>query len=651
MNIIFSGKKHKKPFEKAVAQVPQWSLYSIDEYKKLLLKDPSYSVLVFDTDNKEKTDIASELFKNQKNGLVASLYILSGSERPPDNYDELVDYISAPVTPWQIGLVLNRLNTILKSKKYIDVLEGKLSLQNQELYELNQIGIALSSERDPEKLLQLILQKAREITSADAGSIYLLEKNEDEKADEDDFWKDKQLRFKLAHNESVESSYNEFVMPVQKKSMAGYTAITGEPLNIRDAYAIPEDSEFQHNSSFDKKMGYHTKSVLCIPMKSHQGEIIGVLQLINRKKRWKIKLVSSPVIRDQVINFNQRCVDLASSLASQAAVSIENMRLYEEIRKLFEGFIVASVHAIEQRDPTTSGHSERVAALTVGLAKKVDRLDTGIYGSIHFKRNDIQQLKYAALLHDFGKIGVRERVLVKAKKLYPEQLSGIEFRFRYLKQALKLAYTQEKIKIFEQNGKSRPKFEILDQEYAQKLKELDRYLEFILEANEPKILAEGGAEKLSEIREKSRVHDTIDQPLLTDEEFLFLSIPRGSLSDRERQEIESHVTHTFNFLSRIPWASHLKAVPQIAYAHHEKLDGTGYPRGLNSRDIPLPSKMMTIADIYDALTASDRPYKKAVPKEKALSILEYEVKAGKIDPVLFELFVVANIFDIVHKND
>ncbi|MBN2000252.1 GAF domain-containing protein [candidate division KSB1 bacterium] len=648
MNIIYSGKAHKKLFEKAISNVPQWTFYAIDDYKKLLLNDPSYSVLVFDTDNNEKDNVATKLFKDKKNGLAASLYILSAKEKPPENYDDLVDYMTVPSTPWQIVLVLKRLNTVLKSKKYIDVLEGKLSLQNQELYELNQIGIALSAERDPEKLLQLILQKAREVTSADAGSIYLVEKNESVGADENEYWRDKQLRFKLAHNDSVDASYNEFVMPVEKKSMAGYTALTGEPLNIRDAYSIPGDSEFQHNSSFDKKMGYHTKSVLCIPMKSHQGEIIGVLQLINRKKNWNVKLINEPVIRNQVINFNQRCVDLASSLASQAAVSIENMRLYEEIKRLFEGFIVASVHAIEQRDPTTSGHSERVAALTVGLAEKVDHLDTGIYQRIKFSRDDIQQIKYAALLHDFGKIGVRERVLVKAKKLYPEQLTTIEFRFQYLKQALKLAYIQEKIKILENNGKTHTGFDILDKEYNLKLQELDQYLAFILEANEPKILAEGGVEKLSEIREKTRFHGTIDQPLLTEQEIHFLSIPRGSLSQNERQEIESHVTHTFNFLSRIPWASHLKAVPQIAYAHHEKLDGSGYPRGLQSQDIPLPAKMMTIADIYDALTASDRPYKKAVPKEKALSILEFDVKNGKIDPVLFELFVVGNVYNIVH---
>lgn len=583
----------------------------------------------------------------------AILRILHGNEQPPTQYESLRDYLETPLKPWKTMRALHSLAATLEMKRDLRHLEDQLTLQSQELSELTQIGIALSAERDPDALLRLILSKALEITSADAGSLYLVEKNQEIATDESNFWVDKQLRFKLSMNKSLTASYEEFVMPIQKKSMAGYTAVMGRPLNISNAYELPQDSEFQHNRSFDEKMGYHTKSVLCIPMKSHQGEMIGVLQLINRKKDWTSPLIKETFDFDMVIPFDDRCVNLASSLASQAAVSIENMRLYEEIKRLFEGFIVASVHAIEQRDPTTSGHSERVAKLTVGLAQTIDRVDQGIYKNIRFTRDDIQQIKYASLLHDFGKIGVREHVLTKAKKLYPDQLDAIKFRFELIKKATELNYSHEKIKLLLHDDRSRLTrvFQDLDQEFLQKLQEIDHHVEFILQANEPRVLAEGGFDKLVEISQISFQRDDQITPYLTSNEVRMLSIAKGSLSEEERLEIESHVTHTFNFLSRIPWASHLKSVPQIAYAHHEKLDGRGYPRGLTSQEIPLPSKMMAISDIFDALTAADRPYKKAVATERALSILEFEVNGGKIDAELFKVFVESEIFKLVLNPD
>jgi len=607
-------------------------------------------LLIFDSDAAAQSGRIVRRYRSRLFGQVAALVLLPEGKTPPRRFDELVEYIRSPLSAGEAARAVQRLTSTIASKQEIRALQVKLTLQSQELSELNRIGIALSAERDPEALLELILTKAREITSADAGSLYLVETDPEKKEKETDFWGNKWLRFKLAHNDSLETSYKEFIMPVAKKSMAGYTAVTGEPLNIKDAYRIAADSEFQHNRSFDEKMGYRTQSVLCIPMKSHQGETIGVLQLINRKRDFDVRLEDKKARLRQVMPFDKRCEALASSLASQAAVSIENMRLYEEIKRLFEGFIIASVHAIEQRDPTTSGHSERVAELTVGLAETLNRHDRGPYADLRFSRDDIQQIKYASLLHDFGKIGVRERVLVKAKKLYPEQMESIRFRFRFIKQAIELNYTREQVRklLNDQRSRSRPNLQDLDGDFKKRLEEIDRYLEFIVQANEPRVLEEGGVEKILEI---SQIQMDDFGNLLTGDETKLLTIPRGSLSEVERREIESHVTHTFNFLSRIPWASHLKAVPQIAYAHHEKLDGTGYPRSLKSSAIPIPSKMMTISDIYDALTAADRPYKKAMPSDRALSILDMEVKQGKIDPDLFEIFVQAKIFERVSRKE
>ncbi|MBF0509632.1 MAG: GAF domain-containing protein [Deltaproteobacteria bacterium] len=577
---------------------------------------------------------------------VARLIILAMGEEPRAEYDELVDYLEMPLAPWRVMQTLHRLSATLAARQELALLRDELSLQTRELSELNQIGIALSAERDFNKLLDLILTKAREITTADAGSLYLVETDPDVPPDTDNFWADKRLRFKLTQNSSLSMSFQEFVMPVIKTSMAGYTAISGQPLNIVDAYAIPEDSNYSHNRSFDQRTGYQTRSMLNIPMQSHHGEAIGVLQLINRKRHWATRLENPDQFDREVIPFDAGCETLASSLAGQAAVSIDNMRLYEEIKHLFEGFIYASVHAIEQRDPTTSGHSERVAVLTVGLAEVVDRVDQGAYREAKFTAEDLQQIKYASLLHDFGKIGVRERVLVKEKKLYPEQLEAIKFRFEFIKKALEANYSHRKIRsLLERNREEAlGRFTHWDMEFEDTLKEMDTFLEVILQANEPRILAETGWQRLMDISRLAINADGREWPYLTPQEAHLLSIPKGSLSEKERKEIESHVTHSFNFLNRIPWSSNLRNVPEWAYGHHEKLDGTGYPRGLNAPQIPLPSKIMTISDIFDALTAKDRPYKSAVSVDRALSILDAEVREGKIDPELFRLFVQAEVY-------
>ncbi len=647
--ILYSGKAHKEFFDEFFREVPAWHYFT----NLADLKDDKDIVLIIDKDQYDRAEELKAALAARNSGLFARLIVLPDQVVPPQEFDELTDYLKTPLTNWLVLNSLRRLQTTLTQKKYIQQLESSLALRSQELAELNKIGIALSAERDPDVLLEMILTKAREITSADAGSLYLVEKNPDIPAHDKDFWVDKQLRFKLAQNDSLSASYQEFVMPVEKKSMAGYTALTGRPLNIPDAYNIPPDSEFQHNRSFDQKMGYRTKSVLCLPMRSHEGEMIGVLQLINRKVNWTDVLRPDKEFDQKVIPFDERCVELVSSLASQAAVSIENMKLYEEIKRLFEGFIVASVHAIEQRDPTTSGHSERVATLTVDLAKEIDRVSDGPFKNVKFTRDDIQQIKYASLLHDFGKIGVREHVLVKAKKLYPNQLEAIKFRFKYIKKALEQQYNHKKIQYLLEKSREEALQYIsaLNSEFEDQLRELDDYLEFILKANEPRVLEEGSYERLREIGSLTFRENGTVEPYLTEKEIHLLSIARGSLSEEERQEIESHVIHSFNFLSRIPWARHLKNIPQIAYAHHEKLNGTGYPRGLAGPQIPLPSKMMTISDIYDALTAWDRPYKKAVPTERALTILEYEVKEGKLDPHLFKIFVEAKIFTHVKRPE
>lgn len=519
--------------------------------------------------------------------------------------------------------------------------QADLSELAQELQELNLIGVKLSAERDTDALLELILTKAREITRSDAGSLYLVEEDEDANL---------RLRFKLAQNDSLHVPFKEFTLPISHQSVAGHVALTGQVQNLEDAYTPPPGSPFQINLAFDRQVGYRTKSMLVIPLKTQKDEVIGVLQLINCKPDPTQRFASPGEIERTVIPFSARHQDLAASLASQAAVALENSRLYKNIQTLFEGFVKASVTAIEARDPTTAGHSFRVADLTGGLAEAVDRVETGPFRTIRFTPEEMQEIRYAAILHDFGKIGVREQVLVKAKKLYPHHLELVKQRAEIIKQGLELRYSQKKIAYLLERGRERfaEQFSADDAEMAALVQEIDDYLKAVVMANEPPVIPEDFATSIQQIALKSFTdHLGNTRAIITPQEARILSIPKGSLTEEERVEIESHVVHTFQFLTQIPWTKELKRVPDIARAHHEKLNGSGYPYGMRADEIPIQSKIMTISDIFDALTAADRPYKKAVPLERALDILEYEKKAGAIDSALLNLFIDAKVYQRV----
>jgi len=514
-----------------------------------------------------------------------------------------------------------------------------LRIADREREELNQIGVALSSQRNISALLSLILKKARDVTGADAGSLYLVE---------DDTHGGQRLRFMLTQNDSYEFPFQEFTLPLAEDSMAGYTALRGEVLNFGDAYKIPADRPYHFNDRYDRESGYHTRSLLTLPMKNAKGEVLGVLQLINSKRNPVLRLRTPEEVAKHAQPFGERSVGLALSLASQAAVAYENRKLYNDIETLFEGFVSAAVTAIEQRDPTTSGHSLRVATYTQALAEAVDAAAHGPYADAHFDREEMKEIRYAALLHDFGKVGVREEVLVKAKKLYPLQLELVRQRFEYIRKELEASTVRRKLQAYLERDRGDALQEIarLSEDFEQRQKAIDQYLEVIIEANEPTLLDHPHSRKLNDIAKHFfQDRQGVDSPYLKPGEVGLLSIPKGSLDGAERLEIESHVVHTYNFLSQIPWTSELKKVPEIARAHHEKLNGTGYPYKLRGDQIPLPTKMMTICDIFDALTASDRPYKRAVAIDRALGILDECVRAKEIDAELFRLFREARVYE------
>lgn len=529
----------------------------------------------------------------------------------------------------------------------------RASARLEEVAELARVGAALGTQRDLGQLLDLVLRQARRLTQSDAGSLYLVEHDV---AQDGEQARPARLRFMLTQNHTLPAlSLDAFTLPIDNSSLAGHAAATDTLLAIPDVRAVCDDAAFRANHSFDERFGYHTRSVLVVPLKTRNNGIVGVLQLINRKRTANATLESLEAVADQVLAYDRTSVELVTALAAQAAVAIENARLYESIERLLEGFVTAAVTAIESRDPTTSGHSSRVAVLTVSLAEVVSEAGgTRSHRDLRFTREQLRELRYAALLHDFGKVAVREEVLVKAKKLYPIDLQRIRHRLARLVQHEELVYERARAEHLLAHGRDGYDAMIanLAADRDERSAHLKRLMCAVEAANEPTILvAEARAEELARLAATMVQYPDGDRgPLLRPDELRSLRIQRGTLDERERREIEAHVTHTHRFLSQIPWTDELRRVPEIAHGHHEKLNGLGYPRGLMADRIPVQVRMMTIADIYDALTAADRPYKSAVTPERALDILRREADAGELDRELLGVFIDARVFRLTRPD-
>ncbi|MDY7015736.1 MAG: HD domain-containing phosphohydrolase, partial [Cyanobacteriota bacterium] len=512
------------------------------------------------------------------------------------------------------------------------------------------IGTALSGSQDLGELLDLILTKSREITCSDAGSVYLLDKT----------GPTPKLIFKVAQNDSLpDIPFREFAIEITPESLAGYVALTQRSLNLPDAYNLVPSLPYKLDQHFDRDFAYRTRSILVLPMQDAQGEIIGVLQLINRKVRPGVRITPVNAL-EMTLPYTEWEERIVRSLASQAAISIERNLLQNNIEHLFESFVKASVEVIEARDPTTRGHSERVAELTVRLGEEVSLIEIGPLRRFSFNNRQIQEIRYAALLHDFGKIGVPEAILNKRKKLYPGQLEVIKARFGLVQRTLEMECAQKKFQHLSthphwlerhgETGAPCPHCQTLgqlDEDLKGAIAQLKRYYTLIEQIDEPEALEhkvfnnffEEAFQELSALADYTyRDIDGQLQPLLTAAEIEQLMLPRGNLTAAERLAIEAHVSHSYEFLKRIPWTKDLENIPAIAYGHHEKLDGTGYPRGLKGNEIPVQTQMMTVADIYDALTAADRPYKRPLPIDIVLKILREEAQQGKLNPDLVDLF-------------
>lgn len=507
---------------------------------------------------------------------------------------------------------------------------------------LLRLGLALSAERDITTLHQSIVRSARELTRADSGSLFLVEDGRNG---------ERVLRFAVAQTGAQEDgTYLGFALPLAPTSISGYVALTGEVLRIADVYAVPQSAPYRFNPSFDRANGYRTKSVLCVPMRDHAGRVVGVIQLINRKPEAGLRLRSQEEIEAAVQPFSAHDEHVLTSLASQAGVALENKALVDGVQDLFEQFVRASVKAIEVRDKSTEGHSSRVADLTVLQAQAINRIETGAFADVHFDEDHIREMRYAALLHDFGKVAVPEYIFGKAKKLPDGTLDTVRLRFLLAAEQIEKRAAHDLFALMRDGvSPGDPRIAAIEARRTSAAEQVRALLDAVAHANEPLVVAGDVAGVLEQIAGMS--YEDIDgsRPLLTARELEYLSITRGSLSPEERREMERHVTQSFQFLREIPWTkTPWRNVPSIAYSHHEHLDGTGYPLGLKGDEIPLPVRLLTISDIFDALVADDRPYKHAMSLDNALDVLVAEFgERGKVDRDALDLFIAGRIFEPV----
>ena len=505
-----------------------------------------------------------------------------------------------------------------------------------QIKKLSDIGRALSGVYDLNTLLEMIVDQARNFTNADAGTLYIVEDNT--------------LRFQIVQNDSLKirmgGKTGETIPfpPVELKesNVSAFVALKGVSVNIPDVYDT-DLFDFTGPKKFDNSTGYRSQSMLVVPMRNHDNDVIGVLQLLN---------ATNPDTK-KVISFSQDYENLCESLASQAAVSITNAKLISNMTELFEAFVKVMATAIDEKSPVTGGHIRRVADLTLTLADVIHNSNEGKFKDISFTPDQFYELRIAAYMHDIGKVTTPVEIVEKAKKLQTifDRIHYVRLRMDYISQKISIEGQNSKIELL-QNGGDPEKLKALETETQNKLDETLEIRDFINKCNEPgEFLDDETLERLKEISQKTFIdNEGEQQPYLTEDELLNLSIRRGSITEAERKKMQDHAAVTLRMLKQIPFTKKLKNIPDFAGAHHEFINGKGYPLGLKGDEIPFEGKLMAVTDIAEALTASDRPYKKAMPLETVYRILRSMAEKEELDTDLVELFIEKEVYKIYQEK-
>ena len=537
-----------------------------------------------------------------RGGILGVLMVTDKGDGRPFNHWDLAELASVAQ---HVAYVVDNLRSLERSSKAV-----------QRLRRLQDVSGILASSLDQRDVRRLATHAATHLLDAETGSLLLL----DHVA--------KELYGDAALGENGDR--DRHIRVTLGDGVAGHVAETGEPLLVADAQ---NDPRCVRNAD---KNGSIARTMVCVPVRV-RDRMLGVLQAVNKRQDGR---------------FDEADLQDFVELGRQVGIAMEKADRYEEMNRLFEGFITAGMTAIESRDPTSSGHSARVALLSGAMAEAVSEAERGPYATVSFGPDELKEIRYAALLHDFGKVGVREHILVKSHKLFDGDVGRLRARFDFIKRTFELRAMQRRLEIVA-SGES-PRTTLLgevDRSLAKQWADADGMLAFLLNCNEPAGIGTDGLERLHDIAGMQFDYFGEPRPYVTAEEVYALSIPRGTLTPDERLEIERHVTHTHRFLSTIPWSRSLQNVPLIAYRHHEKLDGSGYPLQVSGEMIPVQARIMTICDIYDALTASDRPHKAATTTVRALEILEEEAGQGKVDSHLLEIFMDRKIYAQVRRGE
>ncbi|MFC1814218.1 HD domain-containing phosphohydrolase [Thermodesulfobacteriota bacterium] len=501
-----------------------------------------------------------------------------------------------------------------------------------------QIGLALSGEKDISTLLEIIVDNARVLSNADAGTLYIL----------DD---DKQhLRFEILQNNTMKTrmggkSGDDFSLPrvplykdgkPNHSNVSSYTALTGKTINIPDVYEA-DGFDFTGPRKYDESTGYRSKSMLVIPLKNHENDIIGVLQLLNAQ---------DPETRE-VVAFSPEHADLISSLASQAAVALTKTQLIHDLQDLFYAFIKSIATAIDEKSPYTGGHIRRVVDLAMMVIEKINETEEGSFKDVRFSEDEIEEMRMAAWMHDVGKITTPEYVVDKSTKLQTifDRVQLIETRFRLISELIANRYLQLKNELLRKKPDDMSELDRLDKELESKIGRLNEELKFIKSCNDPgEFMSDEKIDRIHKIAEKTYAINDTEHPYLTEEEVKNLCIRKGTLTEEERRVVEHHATMTAKILNQLPFPRKLANVPLYAAGHHEKLDGSGYPGGLSKEDLPLQTKIMAVVDIFEALTATDRPYRKPLKLSEAVKIMGFMKKDDHIDPDIYDLFIGSRLY-------
>ena len=536
-----------------------------------------------------------------------------------------------------------RLKKLLKT--VYDEVQSFAGSQTNSLKRLSKIGIALSAEKDINTLLEMIVDLARDFTDADAGTLYIVDHDK------------KILNFVIIQNDSLNirigGTSNDKVslppVPLETdgkpnySNVSSYCALTGELVNIPDVYEA-EEFDFTGPRKYDEQTGYRSQSMLVIPLKNHENDIIGVLQLLN---------ATDPKTKE-VIPFSAEYTDLVSSLASQAAVALENAQLILDLKRLLDSFIQGIATAIDEKSPYTGGHIRRVTELTMMIANKINETKKGKFADVTFSEDELEELRIATWLHDVGKITTPEYVADKATKLETifDRISLINTRFDLIIAETENEFLKKKLKLLGKGKTKKEDLQKLEEKFKEDIKSLQAEKSFIEKCNTPgEFMSDDKLQLLDIIGKKTFQNDSKEHHYVSEEELKNLQIRKGTLTDEERKIIENHVVMSIKILEKLPFPKKLAHVPEYAGGHHEMIDGSGYPKGLKGDQLPLQARIMAIADIFEALTAKDRPYKKPMKLSQTSKILSSLRQDNKIDPDIYDLFINSNLYKEYAKKE